>query len=76
MDDKDKDNLNSQAKDIVLDKDDDMNKSEHKYSKSDNVKNEADDILNEDEENVEKKIKMVSMTEARRKAVGYERKFC
>jgi len=82
MDDKDKDNSNSQSKDIVLDKDkdDDMNKSDHglhKYSKSDQVKNETDDTVLEDEENVEnKKIKMVSMTEARRKAVGYERKFC
>lgn len=28
------------------------------------------------DETVDKKTKMVSMTEARRKAVGYERKFC
>lgn len=54
-----------------------MNKSEHKYSKSDvNTKDERDETINEDEENNEKKIKMVSMNEARRKAVGYERKFC
>lgn len=54
-----------------------MNKSEHKYSKSEvNIKDERDETINEDEENNEKKIKMVSMNEARRKAVGYERKFC
>jgi len=67
---------------VVYDKDDEMNKSEHKYSKSELnakveiIKEERDETINEDEENVEKKIKMVSMTEARRKAVGYERKFC
>lgn len=66
--------LNSQQKDtnssLVVDKDDEMAKTEslHKYSKSD--AKEVTDETHEDEESVSKKIKMVSMTEARRKAVG------